>query len=151
MIETNNQLLTTEQVILDLEVENQKDALMQIAVIAKTLGFINKEKKLLKAFLAREKQASTGFGEEIAIPHARSKDILKPGVFFIRLKSGVEWNAIDGQPVLVLVALIVPEDKAADVHMDLITKISRKIIKTEIQELLKTETDKNKIITTLIS
>jgi len=83
-------IIVPEQVIFDTDASSQKEVFSKIADLAKQLNFIHKEKKLIKAFKKREKESTTGFGDGFAIPHARTKDILKPGVFFVRLNQGVE-------------------------------------------------------------
>lgn len=148
-MESSN-IIGPEQVILDIDAGSQKEVFATIAEIAKKLNFIDKEKKLIKAFKKREKETTTGFGDGFAIPHARTKDIHKAGVFFVRLNNGVEWKALDGNPVKIAIALIVPIDKAADTHLDLLSKIAQKIIKPEVQKTLSTSKDPKQIIKTLI-
>ncbi|MDQ7982640.1 MAG: PTS sugar transporter subunit IIA [Spiroplasma sp.] len=148
-METTN-ILVSEQVVLDSDASDQKEVFAKIAELAKQHGFIKKEKKLIKAFKKREKESTTGFGDGFAIPHARTKDITKAGVFFVRLNNGVEWKALDGNPVNIIIALVVPMDKAADVHLDLLSKIAQKIIKPEVQKTLSTSKDTKQIIKVLV-
>lgn len=143
-------IIVPEQIIFDVEASSQKEVFAKIAEIAKQLNLINKEKKLVKAFKKREKESTTGFGDGFAIPHARTKDILKPGVIFVRLNQGVDWHALDGNPVKIVIALIVPTDKAADTHLDLLSKIAQKIIKPEVQKILTNSKDPKQVIKTLI-
>ena len=143
-------IIVPEQVIFDTDASSQKEVFSKIADLAKQLNFIHKEKKLIKAFKKREKESTTGFGDGFAIPHARTKDILKPGVFFVRLNQGVEWDALDGKPVKIVIALIVPTDKAADTHLDLLSKIAQKIVKPDIQKVLSDSKDPKQVIKALI-
>ncbi|MBE4703825.1 PTS sugar transporter subunit IIA [Spiroplasma platyhelix] len=145
-----NQILKPEQIFLDIDESSQKETFIKIASVAKELNFINKEKKLIKAFYKREKESSTGFGDGFAIPHARNNDIKKPGIFFLRLKDGVEWDALDGNPVKIVIALIVPLDKASDTHLELLSKVAQRIIKPEVQKVLSTSKDKEKILKELM-
>lgn len=146
-----NQILKAEQIFLDIEVDSQKEAFMKIASVAKELNFIKKEKKLIKAFYKREKESSTGFGDGFAIPHARNNDISKAGIFFLRLKDGIEWQALDNKKVKVIIALIVPLNKAQDTHLELLSKVAQKIIKSDVQKVLINSKNKNEIIKELIS
>lgn len=145
-----NQILKAEQIFLDIDEASQKEVFEKIASVAKELNFINKEKKLIKAFYKREKESSTGFGDGFAIPHARNNDIKQPGIFFLRLKDGVEWDALDGQPVKIVIALIVPLDKAADTHLELLSKVAQRIIKSEVQKVLSTSKNEKEIIKELM-
>lgn len=146
-----NQILKAEQIFLDIDESSQKETFEKIASVAKELTFINKEKKLIKAFYKREKESSTGFGDGFAIPHARNNDIKKPGIFFLRLKDSVEWDALDGNPVKIVIALIVPLTKASDTHLELLSKVAQKIVRPEVQKVLSTSNDKEKIIKELMS
>lgn len=146
-----NQILKPEQIFLDIDENSQKEIFIKIANIAKELNYIEKEKKLIKAFYKREKESSTGFGDGFAIPHARNNDIKKPGIFFLRLNNGVEWKALDGNPVKIIIALIVPLNKASDTHLELLSKVAQKIIKPEIQQFLIKSKDKNEIIKELMN
>lgn len=146
-----NQILNPEQIFLDIDESSQKETFIKIASVAKELNFIKKEKKLIKAFYKREKESSTGFGDGFAIPHARNNDIKKSGIFFIRLNNGIEWKALDGNPVKIIIALIVPLDKASDTHLELLSKVAQKIIKPEVQKILANSKDKNEIIKELMS
>lgn len=145
-----NQILKPEQVFLDIEESSQKETFAKIASVAKELNFISKEKKLIKAFYKREKESSTGFGDGFAIPHARNNDIKQAGIFFVRLKNGVEWDALDGNPVKIVIALIVPLDKASDTHLELLSKVAQKIIKPEVQKVLSSSKNKDEIIKELM-
>lgn len=145
-----NQILKAEQVFLDIEESSQKETFEKIASVAKELNFISKEKKLIKAFYKREKESSTGFGDGFAIPHARNNDIKEPGIFFLRLKDGVEWDALDGNPVKIVIALIVPLSKASDTHLELLSKVAQRIIKPEVQKVLTKSKNKEEIIKELM-
>lgn len=150
-MENNSEVLSLNQIFIDSDENSQDGVFNKIATVAKELNFINKEKKLVKAFSQREKESSTGFGDGFAIPHARSNDILKTGIFFLRLNNGVEWNALDSKPVKIIIALIVPLNEAGDTHMQLLSKVAQKIIKSEVQEILSTTRDKNEIMKVLLS
>lgn len=62
-----------------------------------------------KGLRAREQLASTAVGHGVAIPHARIVDIDERRVAFLRLAQAVDFNAADGEPVDLVVALVVPE------------------------------------------
>lgn len=142
----NNEILSTEQVLLDLSLNSQEEVFNEIAKKALELGFIKKEKKLIKSFKHRESESTTGFGDGFAIPHARDKVVLKTGIFIVRLTQGVEWKALDDQPVKLAIALIVPKDKAADQHLELLSKVAVKLTQEAVQKILLTFNDKETII-----
>ncbi|MGL5268886.1 MAG: PTS sugar transporter subunit IIA [Spiroplasma sp.] len=147
------QILAPEQIFFDIDEGSQKEIFIKIASVAEKLNFIKnkKERKLIKDFYKREKESSTGFGDGFAIPHARSNDIIKPGIFFLRLNKGVEWNALDSKPVKIIIALVVPLNEASDTHLELLSKVAQNIIKSEVQKVLTNSKNKNEVMKNLMS
>jgi len=87
----------------------------------------------LGALLSREKMASTGVGMNVAIPHVKLKGIDKVICSLCVSRSGIDWDAIDGDPVNILFVVLRPE-RATDSHdpehhierMSWIARLSRK-------------------------
>lgn len=76
------------------------------------------------ALSAREKLGSTGLGHGVAIPHGRMNDIDTPRVALLRLQEGVDFDAIDNEPVDILIALVVPVDSTSE-HLELLAQLAR--------------------------
>jgi len=57
----------------------------------------------------REELGSTGVGNGVALPHARLTNLKTPFALFARLRHGIDFDAIDGEPVDIVVLLMVPE------------------------------------------
>jgi PTS system nitrogen regulatory IIA component len=72
----------------------------------------------------REALGATGFGNGAAIPHTRLQGLDACAVLVARLPQPIDWQAMDGQPVDVLVLLLSPEDVGAD-HLKALARISR--------------------------
>jgi PTS system nitrogen regulatory IIA component len=70
--------------------------------------------KITAHILKREELGSTGLGGGVAIPHARIADVKKPFGILARLKSAIEFNAIDSQPVDLVFLLLLPTAPAGD-------------------------------------
>ncbi len=80
--------------------------------------------KVIRALIEREKRGSTGIGQGIAIPHARSDKIKNVVIAFGNSKNGVEFNALDGEVVYVIFLLMAPKESAG-LHLKVLAKISR--------------------------
>lgn len=65
---------------------------------------------LYEQLLARERLGSTGIGEGVAIPHCRLEGFQQSVGVLLKLEQPVDFDAIDGQPVDLVFALIVPQD-----------------------------------------
>jgi nitrogen PTS system EIIA component len=75
------------------------------------------------ALLERERLGSTGLGKGIALPHARMPQVTQAIGTFITLPEGVDFDAIDGNPVDLAFAMLVPEE-ATDEHLQLLAKLA---------------------------
>lgn len=73
--------------------------------------------------LERERLGSTGLGQGIALPHARVKEVSQAFGAFVQLKAGVEFDAVDGEPVDLAFALLVPDD-ATEEHLQLLATLA---------------------------
>lgn len=75
------------------------------------------------ALLERERLGSTGLGNGIAIPHARMQQLDKAYAAFIQLPSGVDFDALDGNPVDLAFSMLVPHE-ATEEHLQLLALIA---------------------------
>jgi PTS system nitrogen regulatory IIA component len=80
--------------------------------------------KIATDILKREELGSTGMGHGVAIPHARMADVKKPFGFLARLKSAIEFDAIDRQPVDLVFLLLLPTAPAGD-QLNALALVSR--------------------------
>jgi PTS system nitrogen regulatory IIA component len=76
------------------------------------------------ALSAREKLGSTGLGHGVAIPHGRMLETDAARVAVLRLQEGVDFEAIDHEPVDILIGLIVPEAATGE-HLELLAELAR--------------------------
>ena len=80
---------------------------------------------LFDHLVAREKLGSTGLGNGIAIPHCRVKSCSSITGCLLTLEQGVDFDAIDGKPVDIVFALLVPEE-AHDDHLQVLAKLAQR-------------------------
>lgn len=116
-------LVADGSIVLDLNVVS-KDALMVAlaTIAAEATGVAMTE--ILERVREREALGSTGFGQGAAIPHARIARLKAVTAVVARLNNGVDYGALDGEPVNVAVLLLSPEDAGAD-HLKALARISR--------------------------
>lgn len=109
-------LLTPHRTRCGLEGGSKKRALELLAsTVAQDIPTIDAD-DLFRRLVNRERLGSTGLGKGIAIPHCRIDNCTGPIGAMITLENPVDFDAIDGEPVDVLFALLVPED-AHDDHL----------------------------------
>lgn len=104
--------------------------------------------QIFERLLERERLGSTGLAGGVALPHARMPGIDASHGAFLRLSEPVEFDALDGQPVDLVFALMVPED-ATDEHLQLLGKLASMFNEASLCERLrKAEADEALVILT---
>lgn len=71
----------------------------------------------------REGQFSTGLGDGIAIPHAKTAAVSAPGLAAMTVPEGVDYQSLDGEPATLLFLIAVPEGEA-DTHLEVLSRLS---------------------------
>lgn len=137
-------LFLKQNILLQIEAHNKNESLIKIAEFCKSLNYVDDEKELYKAFLEREKEATTGFENGFAIPHARTKIIKEPHILFATFKNPIEWESLDKQPVTHAFILLVPEN-VNDFHIDLLSKISLALLDKKFVDEIKKSNDPQEI------
>lgn len=120
-----SEIFRVETVMLDLRADGKRaalDQMVQHAAKARALPATRKE-QVLEMLLERESRGSTGVGGGMAIPHARVPGLRKGCGVVARAPEGIEFRAVDGEPVQVLVMLISP-DSRSDEHLQRLRWIS---------------------------
>ncbi|HCM24146.1 MAG TPA: PTS fructose transporter subunit IIA, partial [Ruminococcaceae bacterium] len=88
----------------------------------------------------REKVESTGFGSGVAIPHAKLDRLKEPFIAIVHFAEPVNWDSIDGKPVEVAIALVMPTVDKDNTHLQVLSYFSRKLVdESFIDRLLKAE------------
>lgn len=104
-------------------------------------GNVRDVDELVRVALAREAQGTTGLGESIAIPHAKTDAVTRPTVGFARSAEGIEWGAPDGTKARLLFMISVPGAAAGDEHLRILALLSRKLMDGGFRERLRAAPD----------
>ena len=99
-------------------------------------GCLCDKEKFRQDVFAREAQGSTGFGEGVAIPHAKSDGVARPGLAALVVKSGVDFDAFDGQKVELFFIIASPH-QASDAHLDVLARLSTLLMDESLRQKLK--------------
>lgn len=130
-------LINESLVILNISAKTKEDAIRQLAVVAQKAGKINSVEDFTSSVLKREESCSTGVGNGIAIPHGKSKAVKEVMIAFGQSKQGIEWDSFDGNPVKMIFLLGVPEENVNNVHLEILSQLSRKLMDDDFVENLK--------------
>jgi PTS system nitrogen regulatory IIA component len=118
-----SELLIQERVSCCPQVGSKKRLLEHISeLLAKNAPQLSRN-EIFDSLISREKLGSTGLGKGVAIPHGRLSALKRPVCAFIKLDQPIEFDALDGQPVDLVFALIVPENSTDD-HLQILAGIA---------------------------
>jgi PTS system nitrogen regulatory IIA component len=84
----------------------------------------------------RDELGSTGIGHGVAIPHARLREVKKPLALLARLKSPIEFDAVDGQPVDLIVLLLLPASSQLD-QLNCLAAVARRLRDAEVRSKMR--------------
>ena len=108
----------------NVEAASKKRVLEQLGLrLAETVPALTQD-IVFDALLERERLGSTGLGKGIALPHARMPQVAKAVAAFVQLPKGVDFDAIDGKPVDLAFAMLVPS-KATEEHLQLLAQLAK--------------------------
>jgi len=128
-------ILDQELVLPDLQGQNKREVLNEFAALLDAREKIRDQSGFLEVILAREALGSTGIGEGIAIPHGKLKNLDRLVLSFGISHKGVDFEAMDGNPVHIFFVLIAPEDSPGD-HLKALARISRVLKNRSFRERL---------------
>lgn len=86
--------------------------------------------------LEREAEGSTGIGEGIAIPHAKTEAVKAPGLASMIVRGGVDYESLDDEPVYLFFLIAAPAG-GENVHLEVLSRLSRMLMDETFQESLK--------------
>ncbi|SED72405.1 PTS system, fructose-specific IIC component [Streptomyces sp. 3213] len=118
--------LTEQTVKVPLDAVDKGAAIREVAGLLARTGKVVDVEELVATALRREELGTTGLGEEIAIPHAKTDAVSAPVVGFARSVEGVEWGSPDGTKARLVFMIAVPEAPADDEHLRILALLSRK-------------------------
>jgi nitrogen PTS system EIIA component len=132
-------LIAPNAILPALKVNGKKQALQEIAVKAAALTG-QSDRAIFEILLQRERLGSTGVGNGVAIPHGKLPKLGKVFGLFARLERPVDFEALDGQPVDLVLLLLAPEGAGAD-HLKALARVARLLRDPEVARKLRESRD----------
>lgn len=132
-------ILQPNNVVLDLEVSSKKRAFEQAGLIFENNCGIARSNVSDNLF-ARERLGSTGLGHGVAVPHGRIKGLKAPLAAFVRLAEPIPFESPDGEPVKLLIFLLIP-DHVTQQHLEILSEIAEMFSDDAIREALTSDAD----------
>lgn len=128
-------LLKPQSILLNADPVTKADAIYTLGELMDKGGHLTDKAEYLKAVFAREESGSTGLGDGIATPHAKSAGVKEAGLAAMVVPNGVDFEALDGQPSRLFFMIAAPEG-AADTHVEVLSKLATMVIDPDFKEAL---------------
>lgn len=120
-------LLDRKSIQLNGYMKSKNEAIDAMVDLMYNSGKLSDKEKYKKGVYAREAEGTTGIGEGIAIPHCQSDAVMLPGLSAMVVKKGVDFEALDNEPVS-LIFLIAAPKSTDNVHIDVLSKLSEMLM-----------------------
>ena len=135
-------LLTRNKIIADMRAANRWEAIDELIAMLVETGAITPERRapIAAAVRKRDSSMSTGIGCGIGIPHA-STDLTSEVVAVLgRSKQGISFDALDGQPVFLVILLLIPQGQYQK-HLHTVANAARLLHKADFRQALEQAPD----------
>ena len=128
-------LLKPQSILLNAAPIDKADAIYTLGDLMDKGGNLSNKAEYLEAVFAREESGSTGLGDGIATPHAKSAGVKEAGLAAMVVPNGVDFEALDGQPSRLFFMIAAPEG-AADTHVEVLSKLATMVIDPDFKNAL---------------
>jgi fructose-specific phosphotransferase system IIA component len=128
--------LEQDRISLDLKAHSKEEAVKEIAALLKSAEEIVDFDTFVKDVFDREKLGTTGIGNEIAIPHARTDAVKEFVIAFGRSSEGVEFNSLDGKPAKLIFLIGTQKEKNLNNYLKTLAHLTRLLKRESFRSLL---------------
>ena len=141
-------LLNSASMDLHATAASKSEAISKLVELMNAGGRLNDKAAYKEAVLKREAGGSTGVGEGIAIPHAKSAAVKEAGVAFMRCDAGVDFDSLDNEPAKLFFMIAAPEGKN-DLHLEVLSHLGTLLMNPEVTQALLAAQSKEEICSIL--
>jgi fructose-specific phosphotransferase system IIA component len=128
--------LKPERILLQIKSSNKEDIIRELADLVKSSPEIISVEKFIEDVFERENIGSTGIGNGIAIPHARSEAVKDFVIVFGRSDAGINFSAIDNHPVNLFFLMGTPKEKNINGYLKILAHLSRLLTREALRDAL---------------
>lgn len=139
-------VIDENRINLCLEATSKAEALEAMAALLVKSGVLSSKEAFIKDVYLREAEGSTGIGGGIAIPHGKSKSVLKTSIAIGRTTKPIYWESLDDEPVRCIILFAVRDVDSTTVHVKLLGEIAGKLADDEVTNKLLTSNNPEEII-----
>ena len=135
-----NKVIKNQTIELNLQGRTKEEILEELTDLLVKDGAINDKDGFLKDVYDREAVSSTGIGGYVAIPHGKSKSVIRTSIAMGRTIHDIEWESLDGKPVKFIILFAVTEEDKNTTHIKLLSNVAGTLADEDVcKELLTVE------------
>ena len=138
-------LINSNSIDLNAKVTDKQNAISELVELMFKGGNVKDKESYKTAILQREESSSTGIGDEIAIPHAKTSAIKEAGIAIMIVKDGVDYESLDGQNTKLFFMIGAP-DNGQDTHLEVLSKLSTLIMTPGFKESILQANTKDEVL-----
>ena len=127
-------LLKEEAILLNASFQSKAEAIDVLTQLQADVGNVSDREKYRQGILAREADGTTAVGDGIAIPHAKSEVVVRPGLAAATVPNGVDYESLDGKPSNLIFMIAAPMD--GDLHLEVLSRLTVMLMDAEFRQAL---------------
>ncbi|WRP05852.1 fructose-specific PTS transporter subunit EIIC [Rossellomorea aquimaris] len=139
------ELLTKDTIQLNISSTSKKGVIDELVSVLDKSGNLEDPKEFKQAILNREAQSTTGIGEGIAIPHAKTSAVKAPAIAFGKSAEGVDYESLDGTPAH-LFFMIAATEGANQTHLEALSRLSSMLMDSGVRKALVNASSKEEVL-----
>lgn len=138
-------LVEPELILLESHSASKAEAIKEAVDRLYALGRTTQPRAIEEALWQREAVYSTGFGHGLAVPHCQTNAVQANSLLLLKLRQPVTWDAVDGQPVHLVLLLTLRAAAADNGHLKIFSRLARRLMHEEFRAQLERENDPAKL------
>jgi fructose PTS system EIIBC or EIIC component len=139
------ELLTKDTIQLNISSASKTGVIDELVSVLDKSGKLKDPKEFKQAILNREAQSTTGIGEGIAIPHAKTSAVKSPAIAFGKSAQGVDYESLDGAPAH-LFFMIAATEGANQTHLEALSRLSSMLMDSDVRKALVNASTKEEVL-----
>ena len=140
--------LDKRAITANLKATDKEGVIRELVDLLASAGDIKNKEELIKSVMTRESLGSTGIGQGIGIPHAKTQSVKSLVAALGLSHAGVNFESLDGEPVHIFFLLVAPEESAGP-HLKALARISRMLKDKHFRDILRKAKDEKELLHTI--
>lgn len=140
-----SEYLRPEAIMMEIKAKEKIAAINEVVAHMVENNMVSDGEEFIKALAKRENLESTGIGDGIAIPHARTNAVRDLVLAFAQSPQGIDFSSIDGKPSHIIFLIAAPESQKSE-YIVALAKLSRLLRKPSVREMLRSAKDRDEVM-----